>query len=581
MPIQSWRARVPDLQVLLTGPEETFLEDVDGVEMLPAPASAALVAAVAVQIALRVAVGRDHRRVAERERIEREVQTAAIRDSEARFAAAFRSVPIPLALLTQDRGRVLDANDLFLGLLGKDVLGLVGRTLEECGCVADPNQWRSILDRLADLDRLRDEPLRLRSGTRCLETRVSAEPLGLEDAPCILLAVEDQTERVALENQLQHSQKLEAVGQLAAGVAHDFNNLLTVIEGYTGLLLMRDDLPPSAREDVRKVAHASESASALTRKLLAFSHKQVIQPRPVRLNEHILALQDMLTRLIGERVELCFELGPGDPTVLGDPSGLEQVILNLALNARDAMPSGGVVTIGTGVRTLDELEFGPGSRARAGRFLELVVSDSGIGMSEEVRARIFEPFFTTKEPGKGTGLGLSTVQSIVHQHGGWIEVRSRPGDGTHFAVYFPLAPSELPTVRPGSPVEILEGGPLTILLVEDEESVRSYARIVLKRAGYQVIEAETGDSALDLWRSSEAEIGMVLTDMIMPGSLTGGMLAERLRQERADLPILFMSGYSAELTVNELVTEAVFLPKPFSPGALMAKVRHVLETRVR
>ena len=579
--VEAWRARVGDLHALFLGGEAGAAEPMDGMEFVPEDTAAEMVARLAVQMALRAALVREHRSATELQRCEGDIRTAEIHDSEARFAAAFRCVPMPLALLTQDRGRVLDANDLFLRLLGKDILGLVGRSLEESGCVADPVRWRHLLERLGALERLRDEPFPLRCGARILETRISAEPLGLEDAPCILLTVDDQTERVALENQLRHSQKLEAVGQLAAGVAHDFNNLLTVIDGYTGLLLLREDLPPSVREDVRKIAHASESASALTRKLLAFSRKQVLQPRPVRLNEHVLALQDMLTRLIGERVELRFELGPGAPTVLGDPSGLEQVILNLALNARDAMPSGGVVTIGTAIRSVGAAEPGRSREARPGRFLELSVSDTGNGMPDDVKARIFEPFFTTKEPGKGTGLGLSTVMAIVRQHGGWIEVRSQPGEGALFAAYFPLTESrDLPAGTPAAPLEP-DGRPLTVLLVEDEESVRSFARIVLQRAGYRGFEAENGDAALELWRRSGGGFGLVLTDMIMPGTLSGGTLAAELRKEQPGLPILFMSGYSAELVGNDLVTEAVFLPKPFSPGALLAKVRSCVPAQAK
>jgi two-component system cell cycle sensor histidine kinase/response regulator CckA len=573
-----WRSVIGDLEVLLVGaPGFAARREEPCIQVVPSGLQPDLVALVAGGIAQRVAQGRSLRLELERERCEREVRSAEIRETESRFAAAFRCLPVPLALLTPDRGRVHEANDRLLQLLGRDVLGLVGYTFEESGCLLDPYAWRGLLERFALEERVRDQPLPLRCGSRILDTRVSMEPLGLPDSRLLLLIIDDQTERLALERQLRHSQKLEAVGQLAAGVAHDFNNLLTVIDGYTGLLLAREDLDGEVVDDVKKIGQASESASALTRKLLAFSRKQVLQPRPVQLNEHVLSLQDMLTRLIGEQVELRFELGPGAPTVLGDPSGIEQVILNLALNARDAMPAGGVVTIGTLVRELAAPMPRNADPAPPGRYLELSVSDTGTGMTEEVRARIFEPFFTTKEPGKGTGLGLSTVLAILRQHGGWIDVRSRLGEGTVVTAYFPVIETVAPSVQrvPVPSLPAVSGR--KVLLVEDEESVRSYARIVLTRAGFQVTEAENGDTALELWKGTDGGFGLVVTDMIMPGSLSGGALALELRRGNPKVPILFISGYSAELSDHELVHESVFLAKPFSPGALLAKVQSCLQ----
>jgi signal transduction histidine kinase len=374
----------------------------------------------------------------------------------------------------------------------------------------------------------------------------------------------------------RHSQKLEAVGRVAAGVAHDFNNLLTVIDGYTGLLLQKPDLQPSAREDVRKIAHAAESAAALTRKLLAFSSRKPLQPRPVELNSQVLALQEMLTRLVGDGVEMRFELGPGNPTVNGDPAGIEQIILNFLLNARDAMPNGGVVKIRTAVHTISFGEMLSHSDARPGRFVELAVEDTGIGMDRATQGRIFEPFFSTKEPGKGTGLGLSTVKEIVKLHGGWVEVTSKPGEGSCFKAQFPLSETA------DSPVERRSAAPasgqaVTVLLVEDEDTVRSLGRLILRRAGYQVIEAVNGDTALEIWKERCPEIGMVLTDMIMPGALGGRDLARELRKDRPDIPVLFTSGFSAEVVNGDLLAQELFLPKPYGPAALIEKVRECLE----
>ena len=575
--LAGWRRVVGDLEWVRIGdPSSLGRREEPGQHALPDGTTPACAAAWVVEIARRVDQARRFRLDLERERCEREMRSAEIRETESQFAAAFRSLPVPLALVTPDRGRVVEANDRLLQMVGRDVLGMVGYTLEESGCLLESETWRRLLRRVSVEERVRDEPLGMRCGTRILETRVTMEPIGLPDSRLLLVIIDDQTERLALEGQLRHSQKLEAVGQLAAGVAHDFNNLLTVIDGYTGLLLARTELDEEVADDVRRIAQASESASALTRKLLAFSRKQVLQPRPVPLNEHVLSLQDMLTRLIGEQVELRFELGPGAPTVMGDPSGIEQVILNLALNARDAMPQGGVVTIGTKVREWSSLQP-VGEGIRPGPFLELSVADSGTGMTEEVRSRIFEPFFTTKEPGKGTGLGLSTVLAIIRQHGGWVDVRSRPGEGTLVAAYFPVVPQAVPEARkdPNRTAPVPAG--LRVLLVEDEESVRSYARIVLTRAGFEVSEAENGDAALELWHRNNGAFGLVVTDMIMPGSLTGGALALALRRESPGVPILFISGYSAEVAGSDLVKESVFLAKPFSPGALLSKVHGCLE----
>lgn len=374
----------------------------------------------------------------------------------------------------------------------------------------------------------------------------------------------------------RHSQKLEAVGRLAAGVAHDFNNLLTVIDGYTGLLLQRQDLQPAVRDDVRKIAHAAESAGALTRKLLAFSSKQPLQPRPVELNSQVLALQEMMARLVGDAVEMRFELGPGDPTVNGDPGGIEQIILNFVLNARDAMPNGGVVTIRTAIHTILFADVLYHHEARPGRFVELAVEDTGIGMDQATQARIFEPFFSTKEPGKGTGLGLSTVREIVKLHGGWVEVSSRPGQGACFKAQFPLSEPDA-GVSMARPRAAEPGQAITVLLVEDEDTVRSLGRLILKRAGYHVIEAPNGDAALQIWKQRGQEVGMVLTDMIMPGALSGGSLARELRKDRPEVPILFTSGFSAEVVNGDLLAHEVFLPKPYGPGTLLEKVRECLE----
>jgi PAS domain S-box-containing protein len=392
--------------------------------------------------------------------------------------------------------------------------------------------------------------------------------------------VRDLTEQRRLQEQLVQSQKMEAVGRLAGGIAHDFNNLLTVITSYSDLLL--EDLAPTdpKREDVEQVRHAADGAAALTRQLLAFSRQQVLAPRVVNLSAVVQGVEKMLRRVIGEDVDLVTSLDPDVGSVKADVGQLEQVLMNLAVNARDAMPAGGQVMLETANIEYDPDYARDEAAGPARRFVMLAVSDTGIGMDEATKARIFEPFFTTKGPGKGTGLGLATVYGIVQQSGGYIWVYSELGRGTTFKIYLPEV--DAPPEAAGVAASELQRGTETVLLVEDSEAVRAVARQVLERQGYTVLEAPRGDVALALAAAHDGPIHLLLTDVVMPG-LSGRQVADQLTKLRPDMQVLYASGYTDDAVVRHGVLEAgiAYLQKPFTSATLTRKVRETLDRPTR
>ncbi|MBI3098885.1 MAG: response regulator [Planctomycetes bacterium] len=395
-----------------------------------------------------------------------------------------------------------------------------------------------------------------------------------------LREVEMRKESEKLEAQLRQSQKMEAMGRLAGGVAHDFNNLLTAITGYGELLLRRMPTGDPLRREVDEIRKAAERASVLTRQLLAFSRKQPAKPVVFTLNEAAAGMDPMLRRLIGEDVDLLTTLDPAAGQVRADRGQIEQVLVNLVVNARDAMPKGGQITIATGSATLDAetgMREGP---ARPGPYVMLSVSDTGCGMDATTQSRLFEPFFTTKPAGKGTGLGLSTVYGIVKQHEGHLWVYSEPGVGTTIRVYLPRV--SLGADEPAKPAETAAGAPRrrgteTILLVEDEAAVRALAKEVLEMEGYRVIEAPDGPQAVEAIERRQGPIHLMVTDTIMP-HFGGRELAGRAKELLPDLRVLFMSGYTDEAVTRHGVLDpgTAFLQKPFSPDALARKVREAL-----
>src|SRR5438309_3378671 len=371
---------------------------------------------------------------------------------------------------------------------------------------------------------------------------------------------------------------MEAVGRLAGGIAHDFNNLLTVITSYSDLLLEDLGTDDPKRSDVEQVRKAADGAAALTRQLLAFSRQQVVEPRVVSLNAVVESLQKILRRVLGEDVELAATPGPDLGAVRADVGQLEQVLMNLAVNARDAMPTGGKLTIETGNVEHDPAFARGHGAAAVRRFVMLAVTDTGVGMDEATKARIFEPFFTTKEPGKGTGLGLATVYGIVQQSGGFIWVYSEPGHGTTFKIYLPRVDAPAAGGAAGPAPATVPRGTETVLLVEDEPAVRAIAQQALERQGYTVLAAPSGADALALAAQHGATIHLLLTDVVMPG-MSGRDLADRLTAQRPGIRVLYISGYTDNAIVRHGMLEPglAYLQKPFRPDALVRKVREVLD----
>ena len=426
-----------------------------------------------------------------------------------------------------------------------------------------------------------------KSNTR-RETKVENRILSWSFFPIIPLQVVhcyafDITERVNLEAQLRQSQKMESIGQLAAGVAHDFNNILTLIQGYAGLLLAEPNLTQDTAESLQEISAASERAANLTRQLLVFSRKQLVQLEDLDLNAVISEVSRLLRRALREDITLHFNYAPDVPKMKADSGMIEQVLMNLVVNARDAMPNGGRITVGTSSVQITEQHVRANPEARVGKFVCLRVSDTGSGIPPEYLTKIFEPFFTTKEVGKGTGLGLATVYGIAKQHGGWVEVLSRINEGTTFRLFFPA--SETPAAVPQQQPELLpvSKGTGTVFVVEDEPELRALVREILQHHGYQVLEAGSGPEALPVWQRHSNNIDLLLTDLVMPGNMTGRELADKLRQQKPELKVIYTSGYSVDVLGKDFVFKPGlnFLPKPYQPVMLIKMVRDTLDKVAR
>ncbi len=389
----------------------------------------------------------------------------------------------------------------------------------------------------------------------------------------------DITEQLGLEAQLRHAQKMDSIGRLAAGVAHDFNNILTVIQGYASLLLTKKNLLPEIAEPLNEISLAGEHAASLTRQLLTFSRKQTIQPQTLNVNDVIQNITKMLTRLLGEEISLKVENTPGLPAIHGDAGMLEQVIINLAVNARDAMPRGGEIRLCTAAVEVDLAYVKQHPQARIGNFICLSVVDCGTGMDAGTLSRIFEPFFTTKEPGKGTGLGLATVYGIVQSHQGWLEVESILGQGTTFKAFFPV--NDRPSI--GTSTHDLQEqqchGNETIFIVEDVSELRSLVRQILEFYGYRVVEAPDGIQAMSVWHENKEEIDLLLTDVVMPEGVSGRELAAKLQADKKSLKVIFTSGHSIDLIgADASLREGLnFLQKPYRPLTLAQTIRACLD----
>ncbi len=390
---------------------------------------------------------------------------------------------------------------------------------------------------------------------------------------------EDITERLKLEDQLRQSQKMDAIGHLAAGVAHDFNNLLTIIQFETAMLATNASLDAESREGVSLIEKATERAANLTRQLLAFSHKQEKELRQIDFADLVADMTRLLKRILGEDIALTSRTTEPLPPLLADQGMIEQVIMNLAVNSRDAMPNGGQLEIAVDTLHLNAADIAVHLDGHPGDFFQLMVSDTGTGITPEHLPQIFEPFFTTKEIGRGTGLGLATVFGIVKQHDGWIEVASEPGFGTTFHVFLPVLPPQHEGSPAAPPAEKLKGGTETILIAEDDAPIRKLIKLALERYGYRVLVAETGPDALEIMHQYNAKVDLLVTDLVMPGGMNGRQLAEKLLSQYADLKVIYISGFAQDIAPHELNLEqgVNFLRKPFSLYALAELVRHRLD----
>jgi len=494
-----------------------------------------------------------------------------LKDKDKKFRLLFEDHPQPMWVMDPETGRLLEANAAASKLYGYAPSEMRGKSLSELSAspeVVSANEGTSVG---VCVWRHRDNT------GRVIDVEAAMHEIQYCGKQMLLAVLLDITDRRHLEEQLRQAQKMEAVGMLAGGVAHDFNNLLTIITGYSQLILNNISEDDSNRHSVEQIMKAGERAAALTKQLLAFSRRQVLQPKVLELNKLVGGLSTMLRRLIGEDIDLSLVL-PGDlGRVSADPGQIEQVIMNLAVNARDAMPKGGVLTIETANRHLDEHYAGRHIAVKPGSYILLAVSDTGSGMDAATQARLFEPFFTTKTAGKGTGLGLSTVFGIVKQSGGSVEVYSEPGRGTSVKVYLPRIDQPEAVENSGTAKKIARGSE-TILLVEDDEMVRTLVRETLHREGYKILDAPGPLEARKMAEQYKAQIQLMITDVVMP-KISGRELAEHLSKRRPDMKVLYMSGYTDNAILNSgiLEKEVAFLQKPFTPAALTEKVREVLE----
>ena len=513
---------------------------------------------------------------------ERKHTEAALRSSERLFHSVWEN-SVEGKRLTDGRGDIVAVNEAFCKLVGMSRAELEGKPFTVI--YADTEQPERILKKYRQdfLDRVIEHHieccLTLRTGANVMLEQTNSV-VELRGQPTVLLAsFRDLTAQKQLEDQLRHSQRMDAVGQLAGGVAHDFNNILTVIHGHASLLLGRGGLAGATSRSAQQILQAAERAANLTRQLLTFSRRQVMQQRRLDLNEVVGNMTKMLGRILGEDIALELSYWPEPPVIQADAGMMEQVLLNLAVNARDAMPHGGHLSIRISVQDLETPHTSQHTEARPGRFVCLTVADSGTGIAPEILQRIFEPFFTTKEVGKGTGLGLATVYGIVKQHQGWVEVESQIGRGATFRVYLPTARA-FADGEEESPLETaVRGGNETILVVEDEQPVRELVCSLLKGQGYRILAAKSGASALQVWRDHKDEVAMLLTDVVMPDQMNGRELAEKLWADRPDLKVIFTSGYGTDIVGSDWVQRhgLQYVQKPYHPHKLAMTVRDCLD----
>lgn len=507
---------------------------------------------------------------AARRRAEHELQA-----SEARYRVLFESSPLPMWVFATETLAFLAVNEAAIRHYGYTreefaKLTIADLQLEDLGDRKDGAAGRSSTGGATWRHR--------KKNGESILVEIKAHDFEFSGKPARLILANDVSERLRLEEQLRQAQKMEAIGRLAGGIAHDFNNVLSVILSYGEILLA--DLKPGEpmRDDIEEIRKAGKRAAALTRQLLLFSRQQVIDPKVLDLNEVLLSMDKMLQRIIGEDVELVSQAGQGLGRVRADPGSIEQVIMNLVVNARDAMPTGGRLTIETANVILDREYAREHMGVKPGHHVALAVSDTGIGMDRATQARIFEPFFTTKPQDKGTGLGLSTVFGIVQQGGGSVCVNSEPGKGTTFKIYLPRVDAAVDAAGPQAAPPTNRGAE-TILLVEDDDQVRAIARVILRKHGYEVIEARHAGEALLLCEQHPGTIHLLLSDVVMP-QMSGPELAKRLANVRPEMKLICISGYTDDSVLRHgvLDVQIAYLQKPITPETLARKVREVLDS---
>jgi two-component system, cell cycle sensor histidine kinase and response regulator CckA len=511
---------------------------------------------------------------------ERKRDEEKLRKSEDRFSKAFHQSPLAITITTQAGGMYLDANESFLTMSGHKREDVVGHPASELRFWALPSLRADFLQQLREGEKVTGRRMEFKTSTaETREAEMSWEEIEVDGQPCILAFTRDITETRRLEAQFLQAQKMEAVGRLAGGVAHDFNNMLSVIIGYSDLSvdLVESDSP--VKRHLAQIKKASERAALLTRQLLAFSRQQVIFPRILNLNEVVNNVTTMLLRMVGDSISVAFRPTTPIGSIKADPGQIEQILMNLVVNARDAMPHGGEIIIETAHAELDEHYVAEHPGSQTGRRVILAVSDNGCGIEEAIRCKIFEPFFTTKGIGQGTGLGLSTVYGIVTQSKASICVASEVGKGTKFTIYFPRIAAEAEELTQAPEVDDVISGTETILLVEDDASVRKVTSSLLSTAGYRIIEVSNAKTALEIITSSGSGIDLLLTDLIMFGQ-SGFDLFEQAKVIRPSLRSLFMSGYTGDLIALQggLISERAFLPKPFTRISLLKKVYSALHS---
>jgi two-component system cell cycle sensor histidine kinase/response regulator CckA len=503
---------------------------------------------------------------------------ANLRFSEERFSKAFDSNPEGITISGIADGRYVDVNDAYLQMLDYQRSEVVGKTAHELNVWCDLEDRRRIVEELLQKGRVRGAPasFRTKSG-QIREVEISAESIQIQGQSCLLAITRDVTQKKQLEQQLRQAQKMEAVGRLAGGVAHDFNNLLGVILGYSEMLAHEVASNPTLAKKVSTIKTACMRAASLTSQLLAFSRRSMLQPKVLSLNSSVSETGKMLQRLLGERVEQKMVLDPALGAVKADPGQIVQVIMNLAVNARDAMPQGGQLSIQTANVSFEKSTFRHGVLVPPGRYVLLAVSDSGVGMDAETRSHLFEPFYTTKPIGAGTGLGLATVSGIVEQSGGYILVESEAGKGTTFKIYLPRVDEAVePSLAERAPEETTQASE-TVLLVEDDAVLRELIQEGLRARGFKVLVAANGVDALKASESYSGSIGVLITDVIMP-QMNGPELAKSLAPRRPGIKVLYISGYTDDNLRQAPTSDdnVALIQKPFQLVDLALKLREVL-----